>query len=81
MKIIVTPVDGESFELDVVKTNRNGAIVNYKVKDKRYLGFQFDDSDRPGNYVKEYAETLSFRGYLLGKKGYETIECRIKVKY
>ncbi len=81
MKIIITPVDGEIVEYEVIKSHRNGATVNYKIKDGRYLGFQFDDSDRPSNYIKEYAETKSFSGYLIGRKGHPSVNCSVKVKY
>ena len=82
MKLKVIPNDGsEPFEVEVTKENGRGSINQYIVKHTKYKGFQYDSSDRPNNYSKEYAETRTFHGFLIARKGYETLECYRKIIY
>lgn len=83
MKIKVIPRDTDigTFELDVIRVYGRGSICQYGVKHKDYKGFQFDDSFRPNDFTKVGAESRSFNGYMIGKKGKQTIECYIRVKY
>ena len=80
MNLEVIPVDGSpKFEVEVTKVT--GGIHNYRIGDKQYRAFQYDCYDRPSNYEKEYAQTKSFHGFLIGRGKNQTIECYIKVKY
>ena len=73
MNIIITPSDGSTpFESEVIKIQSGN--IQYKIKHSQYLGFQFDDWDRPSNYFKPYAETKSFHGFLIGKHKKQSIE-------
>jgi hypothetical protein len=82
MKLTVIPTDSDilPFEVEVTKEYSQGSNCTYKVKHKEFKGFQFDDSDRPKNYKPEYVETITFHGYMIAKKGFDTIECYIKIK-
>lgn len=80
MKLEIIPVSGDpSFEVEV-KKKVNG-INNYLIADKVYRAFQYDCYDRPEHYQKEYAQTKTFHGFLIGRGKNPTIECYIKVKY
>jgi hypothetical protein len=82
MKIKVIPSDPSiaTFELDVVREYGRGCMCQYGVKDKTYKGFQFDDI-RPTEYERGAAQARSYHGYMIGKKGKQTIECYIRVIY
>lgn len=80
MKLKIIPVDGDpSFEVDVRK--KSYGINNYLIDNKLYRAFQYDCYDRPENYVKEYAQTQTFHGFLVGRGKNKTIECYIEVIY
>ena len=82
MKLKVTPSDRtESFEVEVKREYGRGSLYQYGIKHKEYKAFQFDDSERPSHYAKEHVGTVSFHGFLIGKKGISPTECYIKVIY
>ena len=80
MKLKVTPTDGtESFEVEVEREYGRGSLYQYGIKHKEYKAFQFDDRERPSHYAKEHVGSVSFHGFLIGKKGISPMECYIKV--
>jgi hypothetical protein len=80
MKLEIISVNGEpSFEVEVKK--KVSGINNYLVDHKLYKAFQYDCWDRPEHYEKEYAQTKTFHGFLVGRGKNSSIECYIKVKY
>jgi hypothetical protein len=80
MKLKVTPSDGsEPFEVEVKRQYGSGSINQYGIKHKEYRAFQFDDRERPSHYAKEHVGSVSFHGFLIGKKGISPMECYIKV--
>lgn len=83
MKIKVIPTDSELpvFEAEVIREYSRNSICHYGIKHKDYKGFQFDDYSRPNNYSRQYAQERAYRGYMIGKKNKQTIECNVKVIY
>jgi hypothetical protein len=79
LHIIPSDTSIESFDVIVTKERGRGCRCQFGIKHKDYIGFQYDSSNRPGDYSKEWAETLSFHGFLIGKKGKNHLECYIKV--
>ena len=65
---------------NVIKYSRE----NVKLKDSKWVKFEYDDYDRPSEYYPSQAEKRSFRGYLFSKtvKGEKSIiECNVKFIY
>ena len=80
MKLKVTPTDGtESFEVEVKREYGRGSLYQYGIKHKEYKAFQFGDRERPSHYAKEHVGSVSFHGFLIGKKGYHQWNVTLKL--
>lgn len=78
MKVLFTDFNGIELISDVTKVSMT-ANIQYRIKHKEYLGFQFSCFDRPQSYRLEDRLNLVFSGYLIGKKSIAHKEVKMKI--